>query len=231
MTGTFGAAPYLSARGLGEPESPLALEGVLDIEVIFVVEHSHRLAAVLDLARILDAVGRDGDGRKIDLLVHVWRFRHSSHCRWLFVCGICEVRFGLVSVWRESDVEVWRRGKKNLELSKAGFENRGAAAVGWMSKKANKQKKKRLAVAERNKVGRESLLFGVPKVVKKNKIRSVVCSWLFKSPNLLQAKGSGSSSSASDASIENAPLNQFTGHWGRRKNVTFGSACAVGVSA
>jgi hypothetical protein len=52
-----------------------------------------------------------------------------------------------------------------------------------------------------------------------NKIRSeVVCSWLLKS-DFAPGKGSDISSSArvaSDASIENAPLSQFTGRWKKK---------------
>lgn len=88
-------AAYLSARGLGEPESPLVLEGVLDIEVIFVVEDRHGLAVVLGLAAVLSALGGDGDGGEIDLLVHVGCLRRSSsHCRYLCRVGVCEVLGG-----------------------------------------------------------------------------------------------------------------------------------------
>lgn len=89
-------AAYLSARGLGEPESPLVLEGVLDIEVIFVVEDRHGLAVVLGLAGVLSALGGDGDGGEIDLLVHVGCLRRSSsHCCYLGRAGVCEVLGGL----------------------------------------------------------------------------------------------------------------------------------------
>lgn len=70
---------YLSAWGLGEPESPLVLKRVLDIEVIFVMEHSDVLV-VLGIGSGL-ALGIDGDSGKIDLLVLLGCLDSSGgHC-------------------------------------------------------------------------------------------------------------------------------------------------------
>lgn len=62
---------------LGEPQSPVGSERVLDSEVILVVEDSHDLAIILvRTARlgggggIVAALGGDGDGRQVDLLRH-----------------------------------------------------------------------------------------------------------------------------------------------------------------
>ena len=63
---------YLAARRLGEPQSPLVLERVLDVEVILVVEDGDVLAVILDVVDIgLAALWGDGDRGQIDLLVHV----------------------------------------------------------------------------------------------------------------------------------------------------------------
>ena len=71
---------HLSTRGLSEPESPLVLERVLDVEVVLVVKNSDGLV-VLDVGRIFLAGGVDGDGGEVDLLVHHGSFRcGSGHC-------------------------------------------------------------------------------------------------------------------------------------------------------
>lgn len=70
---------YLATWGLGEPESPLVLERVLDIEVVFVMEHSDVLV-VLGIGSGL-ALGIDGDGGEIDLLVLLGCLDSSGgHC-------------------------------------------------------------------------------------------------------------------------------------------------------
>lgn len=80
-------SPYLAARGLGEPKSPLVLERVLDVEVVLVVEDGDGIVATLAVGNILLAVGVDGDGRQVDLLVHLGGFGcGSGHCAWWRVC-------------------------------------------------------------------------------------------------------------------------------------------------
>lgn len=48
---------------------------MLDIEVVLIVEDGHRLAVSSSIGgsaiRLVPAIGRNGDGRKIDLLGHV----------------------------------------------------------------------------------------------------------------------------------------------------------------
>lgn len=61
---------YLAARRLGEPESPLVLKRVLDIEVGLVVEDGDGLAVRAGLTTLLVAGGRDGDRGQVNLLVH-----------------------------------------------------------------------------------------------------------------------------------------------------------------
>jgi hypothetical protein len=71
---------YLGTRRLGEPQSPLVLKGVLDVEVVLVVEDSDGLGAILDVVGVLLAIGGDGNGGQVDLLVHVLGVgRGSSH--------------------------------------------------------------------------------------------------------------------------------------------------------
>jgi hypothetical protein len=75
----------LSARGLGEPKSPLVLERVLDVEVVLVVENSDGLV-VLDVGRLFLASGVDGDGGEVDLLIHLGGFCcGGSHRVWCFL--------------------------------------------------------------------------------------------------------------------------------------------------
>lgn len=66
---------------------------MLDVEVILVVEDRHRLAVVHGLASVLSALGGDGNGGEIDLLVHVGCLRRSSsHCVAICVAReLCEV--------------------------------------------------------------------------------------------------------------------------------------------
>lgn len=52
---------YLSTWGLCEPQRPLVLKGVLNVEVILVVEDGDGLASV-GLANLLLSVGVDRDG-------------------------------------------------------------------------------------------------------------------------------------------------------------------------
>ena len=53
---------------------------MLDVEVVLVVEDGDGLAVVFGVGAAVIAVGGDGDGRKIDLLVQVGRFsRNGSH--------------------------------------------------------------------------------------------------------------------------------------------------------
>lgn len=116
-------SPYLSAGRLGEPQSPLALERVLDSEVVLVVEHSHRLSVILGLAApVLVVAGGDRDGGKVDLLVHVRCVNRSSgHC----ACGSCDSVSG---GWSDCErVGEGRRKKEaeNLELSEAGIKIAG----------------------------------------------------------------------------------------------------------
>lgn len=75
------AHPYLATWRLREPKSPLVLQGVLDVEVVLVVEDGDGLAIIgLGVTALFLAVGGDGDCRQVDLLVHVGRFgRRSSH--------------------------------------------------------------------------------------------------------------------------------------------------------
>lgn len=61
----------LAAWWLGEPQSPLVLQRMLHVEVVLVVEHGNRSAAVLCVGIV--ATRRNGDGGKIHLLVHVGR--------------------------------------------------------------------------------------------------------------------------------------------------------------
>lgn len=62
----------LAARGLGEPQGPLVLELMLHVEVLLVMEDRNYLPL-----RVLRAIAgalarwRDGDGRQVNLLVHV----------------------------------------------------------------------------------------------------------------------------------------------------------------
>lgn len=75
----------LAAGGLGEPQRPLVLEGVLDVEVVLVMEDGDGLAAVGggSGSGVLLSVGGDGDGREIDLLIHVGGCLSSrSGMRW-----------------------------------------------------------------------------------------------------------------------------------------------------
>lgn len=83
--------PYFSTRGFGKPQGPLILKRVLNIEVILIVENSHRLVTVLGLGALTLAIGRDGDCGKVNLLVHIGSFGGSGHCvLWLLfdVCGL-----------------------------------------------------------------------------------------------------------------------------------------------
>lgn len=142
-------SPYLSARWLGEPQSPLALERVLDSEVVLVVEHSHRLSIILGLGASVLAVARgDGDGGKVDLLVHVRCVnRSSSHC----ACRGCDsVSGGWLDCERVGEGRRKKREKaENLELSDAGVKIAGQRR--WDVKR---QQAEKLAVAARE---RESL--------------------------------------------------------------------------
>lgn len=52
---------YLAARRLCEPQSPLVLKGVLDVEVVLVVEDGDGLASV-GLTSLLLSVRIDGNG-------------------------------------------------------------------------------------------------------------------------------------------------------------------------
>jgi len=67
-------ATYLSTRGLSEPERPLAGKGVLDVEILLVVEHRDRLRNFLGLNLVgivvILSVWGDGDGAEVDLLRH-----------------------------------------------------------------------------------------------------------------------------------------------------------------
>lgn len=117
---------------------------MLDIEVVLVVEDRHRLAVVHGLASVLSALGRDGDGGEIDLLVHVGCLRRSSsHCVAICVAReSCEVVCGLVVCSRKERRGVCfgeEPGKKIGALSMAGVKNRGAAAVGCSSKGEKKK--------------------------------------------------------------------------------------------
>jgi len=68
-----------SARGLCEPERPLVLERVLDVEIVLVVEDGDELAVVVFcLGAILVTIWGDGYGGEIDLLVHLWHFRFTG---------------------------------------------------------------------------------------------------------------------------------------------------------
>lgn len=65
-------AKYLSSGGLGEPQSPLVHQRVLDVEVVFVMEDCDLVALSLVAAWLLvlvggAATGGDGDGREVDL--------------------------------------------------------------------------------------------------------------------------------------------------------------------
>ena len=62
-------AKYLSAWGLGEPESPSVGERVLDVEVVGIVEDSDDVARAGGGSRIRSGIttfGRDGDGVERD---------------------------------------------------------------------------------------------------------------------------------------------------------------------
>lgn len=68
----------LARRRLGEPQGPVGGQGVLDGEVVLVVEDGHHLAIILlRTARssgsggVVAALWRDGDGGQIDLLRHL----------------------------------------------------------------------------------------------------------------------------------------------------------------
>lgn len=66
-------ATYLATGRLGEPQRPLVLERVLDVEVVLVVEdRDGRAITVLGVCAILLASRRDGDSREIDLLVEAF---------------------------------------------------------------------------------------------------------------------------------------------------------------
>lgn len=70
----------LATRGLGEPERPLVLKRVLDIEVLLVVEDGDILAfgGVLLVLTLLATLGGNGNGREVDLLVGVCGCLHGS---------------------------------------------------------------------------------------------------------------------------------------------------------
>lgn len=65
-------AAYLAAGGLGEPKSPVVLERVLHVEVIFVVEDGHEAVGIIGRKAALGLVTlrRDGDRLQVDLLRH-----------------------------------------------------------------------------------------------------------------------------------------------------------------
>jgi hypothetical protein len=66
---------YLAARGLGEPQRPLVLKRVLDIEVVLVVEDGDELLVHVGGGNlVVVTIGRDGDRLEVDLVRH-------------FVCG------------------------------------------------------------------------------------------------------------------------------------------------
>lgn len=141
-------SPHLSAGWLGEPQSPLALERVLDGEVVLVVEHSHRLSVILGLgAPVLAVAGGDGDGGKVDLLVHVRCVNRSgSHC----ACRGCDsVSGGWLDCERVGEGRRKKEKAENLELSDAGVKIAGQRR--WDVKR---QQAEKLAVAARE---RESL--------------------------------------------------------------------------
>lgn len=90
---------------------------MLDVEVVLVVEDGDGLAVVLGVGAAVIAVGGDGDGRKIDLLVQVGRFsRNGSHDdgRWRSdsnvkgKSGVCSTSF----VGRGADDSAELGGKK-----------------------------------------------------------------------------------------------------------------------
>lgn len=63
---------HLSRRWLGEPQSPLVHEGMLDIEVILVMEDRNLLLSTIGVLVLVLAIGacwRDGDCGEIDLSV------------------------------------------------------------------------------------------------------------------------------------------------------------------
>lgn len=71
---------YLAARGLGEPQRPLVLKRVLDIEVVLVVEDGDELLVHVGGGNlVVVTIRRDGDRLEIDLVRH-------------FVCGrrVCD---------------------------------------------------------------------------------------------------------------------------------------------
>lgn len=66
-------AAYLAAGRLGEPQGPVVLERVLDVEVIFVIKDSHQAVVRIvcgNAILALVALGRDGDRLQVDLLRH-----------------------------------------------------------------------------------------------------------------------------------------------------------------
>lgn len=81
----------LSAGRLGEPECPPVGKGMLDIEVVLVVENGDGLVVVLGggALGLVTSIGGDGDGGKIDLVGHgevcvcVWSgdLSNAKHCR------------------------------------------------------------------------------------------------------------------------------------------------------
>jgi len=78
------ATAYLVYRRLGEPKSPRILERVLNVEVVRIVEDSHWLAVNLAglSGFLVAALERDGDSRKVDLLINCC----GGHCRCCLCC-------------------------------------------------------------------------------------------------------------------------------------------------
>lgn len=122
---------------------------MLDIEVVLVVEDGHRLAVVRGLASVLSALGRDGDGGEIDLLVHVGCLRRSSSHR-VALCVARELcvkfvggfwRFAAAQKSEEVCVLEKNQEKKIGALSMAGIQkSRGSS--GGMDVAAVRGKKK-----------------------------------------------------------------------------------------
>lgn len=91
----------LAGGGLGEPQSPVVRERVLNVEVIFIIEHSDGLGvggggAITRGRRVVSALRGDGNRGQIDLLGH---FGFTGRRR---DCGL-----GLVGVvWTGDEVDV-----------------------------------------------------------------------------------------------------------------------------
>lgn len=69
------AVTNLAGGGFGEPQSPVVGQRVLDVEVVFVVEHGHGLGigggGITRARRVVSTLWRDGNCGQIDLLRHV----------------------------------------------------------------------------------------------------------------------------------------------------------------